>query len=31
MIDIERRQDVTRVPVEAIRWVAGKAYVALLR
>ena len=29
LIDIERRQDVTRVPVEAIRWVAGRAYVAL--
>ena len=29
MIDVDRRENVTRVPVEAIRWVAGRAYVAL--
>ena len=29
MIEVERRQDVTRVPIEAIRWVGGRPYVAL--
>ena len=29
MIDIESRHDVTRVPIESIRWVGGRSYVAL--
>jgi HlyD family secretion protein len=29
LIDIERRHEVTRVPVESIRWVANRSYVAL--
>ncbi len=29
MVDIQARHDVTRVPVESIRWVGGKGYVAL--
>ena len=28
LIDVERRPDVTRVAIDAIRWVNGKAYVA---
>ncbi len=29
MVEIESRKDVTRVPIESIRWVGGKGYVAL--
>jgi multidrug efflux pump subunit AcrA (membrane-fusion protein) len=29
LIQVERRRDVTRVPIEAIRWVSGSPYVAL--
>ena len=28
-IEVERRESVTRVPVESIRWIDGKSYVAL--
>lgn len=28
-IEVERREEVTRVPIDAIRWVEGKPYVAL--
>ena len=28
-IEVERRESVTRVPVESIRWIHGKSYVAL--
>ena len=29
MVDIESRHNVTRVPIESIRWVGGRSYVAL--
>jgi multidrug resistance efflux pump len=29
IIDVERRRDVTRVPIDAIRWVDGRSYVAI--